>query len=358
MIRVYGIDKGNASWARVTAGVCKGTRMLAQFAGLFDVSQVDGEYGDDSLGRGHDSLVGLCVGPPPAASVMVGRGNHKERLLMIATNSNWLPDVMMERAAKMVTGFVGTSRWASDVIKNYAGSRPVYTYLHGVDSRFKAPQDYPQKVASFSVLHLASTHMQRKSTRELIFAWAMAKRRPVITDAARLTLVVDGPEGYFSEAISEASDGDTSIAQSIVVQGRLNLSVEQMAKLYCSHHFVCQPSRAEGFGLVPLEARACGIPVIATACTGHADHINVASPGVIVVEHGEPAPVDDGPGAVAPTVSPSAIADAIGEAYKDWPRLTDQAEGAVDMVTRQWNWTTVTANFLVEHGSQLGLVDG
>ena len=54
---------------------------------------------------------------------------------------------------------------------------------------------------------------------------------------------------------------------------RKGLDVGDMASYLGGFDLVCQPSRAEGFGLVPLEARACGVPVAATLCTGHADHM-------------------------------------------------------------------------------------
>jgi glycosyltransferase involved in cell wall biosynthesis len=37
---------------------------------------------------------------------------------------------------------------------------------------------------------------------------------------------------------------------------------------------VLQPSAGEGFGLTPLEAKALGVPSIATGWSGHADHLD------------------------------------------------------------------------------------
>jgi glycosyltransferase involved in cell wall biosynthesis len=49
---------------------------------------------------------------------------------------------------------------------------------------------------------------------------------------------------------------------------------EQMADLYRSAGCFVLPSRAEGFGLVYLEALACGIPVIATGWGGQTEFLN------------------------------------------------------------------------------------
>jgi glycosyltransferase involved in cell wall biosynthesis len=85
---------------------------------------------------------------------------------------------------------------------------------------------------------------------------------------------------------------------------------KKIAKLYARAAAVIQPSRAEAFGLVPLEAELFGRPVVATACAGHAefkDRIHY------VVEHGPAAPiaVNGIPNGSAPTVTAAAIYDAL-----------------------------------------------
>lgn len=355
MIRLYGVDKGNTSWPRVTHGIRQALRVLAHFSGFYDVQSIDSSYDDDAVQPGYDAPVGLCIGPPLAASVMI-RGTHRERLLMIATNSSWLPETLMEKAQQHVTGFIGTSTWATSVIEKYAGDVPVYTWLHGIESGFR--RSGPPATTHFRVLHLASTHMQRKGTAELIQGWAIAKREHGLPPGATLRLVVDGPRGYFLQEIGRACEGDIKLADSYELLAPRNLSVDAMRDFYSEHHVVCQPSRGEGFGLVPLEARACGIPVIATACTGHADHIKpdtAIRDGVVVIPHGSDALIDDGPGAMAPAVNPEHIAEGLGRAYHDLAQLRAASLDACEGLRRKWSWASTTANFLSAHGAQLGL---
>lgn len=355
MIRLYGVTKGNGSWARVTAGICGALSSLEQLSGFYDIERVDndGAMDDgDAMEPGYDAEVGLCIGPPPAAGVMTGRGSHKRRLLMIATNSTWLPDQMMKQAAKYATGFVGTSLWATEVIKNYSQGLPVCTFQHGVDEAF-AP-DFAELYAReglseqgiYRVLHLASTHMQRKGTRELIAGWAKAYREKQLPERAELHLCVDGPRGYFLEEIHKACSGDTKLADSYFLDERLDLRPSQMARFYCSFNLVCQPSRAEGFGLVPLEARASGVPVAATTCTGHRDHFGGA-PGTVVVHSGpEWTAIDDGPGAMAPSLASDDIAEALGSAYTHRVALEAEALDYATTIRTDLSWYEITKEFI------------
>ncbi len=352
MIRLYGIAKGNSSWPRVTAGVRAGIESHKKFAGLYDVSRVDAEYDDDSMDVGYDASLGLCVGPPLAASVMIGRGHHKHRLLMVAANSTWLPAVVMERAAKLLTGFIAPSHWSAEIIRNYVDI-PVYVYQHGVDDEFY-PRARKPDGEPYAALHLASTHLERKGTKELIHAWAIAKRERYLPRDAVLRLVVDGPRNYFLNPINEASKGELWIADSYDVRTRLDMSTDDMAAFYCRHDMVCQPSRGEGFGMVPLEARACGVPVVATACTGHSEH-SIGGQAMIVVPHGEERPIDDGPGALAPTVSVDDLVVALSDAYENRDALLKAARKHSPMLRRAWSWHSVTSVFLREHGSELGV---
>ena len=52
------------------------------------------------------------------------------------------------------------------------------------------------------------------------------------------------------------------------------LSWEELRDLYCTHHVFLCTSTAEGFGLSPMEAMACGLLVISPRHTGLAEYIN------------------------------------------------------------------------------------
>ena len=85
---------------------------------------------------------------------------------------------------------------------------------------------------------------------------------------ARLLLVGDGPERSKAQEMAEAE----GVADRVLFLGKQNSVAELLS---CSDLFLL-PSEMESFGLVALEAMACGVPVVATLTGGVPE----------VVEHG------------------------------------------------------------------------
>jgi N-acetyl-alpha-D-glucosaminyl L-malate synthase BshA len=102
---------------------------------------------------------------------------------------------------------------------------------------------------------------------------------------ARLLLVGDGPDRVKAHDLAEAE----GVADRVLFLGKQNSVAELLS---CTDLFLL-PSETEAFGLVALEAMACGVPVIAT-CTGGLSEV-----------------VDDGlSGYLAPVGDVDAMADA------------------------------------------------
>jgi glycosyltransferase involved in cell wall biosynthesis len=353
MIRLYGNTKGNTSWPRVTKGIQSGLEELGKLAGLCEPSLMESSV-DDSFPEGYDAPVGLYVGPPNKASVMQSRGVHEHRLVIIAANSSWLPAGVMRGVAKTCTGLVGPSRWACSVLEAYSQGLPVYLFKHGVSPEFVLDPDYRDRMSDswrrrFEVLHLASTNMQRKGTRQLVLAWGKLIASGMIPEGSKLRIVVAWPPGWVHDAIADACVGSSKpglIEQSIVLSPPRNLSENDMRRLMQQHHVVCQPSRAEGFGMVPVEARACGVPVVATSCTGHGEHMMGNGSGVVHVGWGDDEPIDDGPGAMAPRVTVDAVVHALEQSYLRWPGIEEASRQHASYFREKWSWRNVTEDFL------------
>jgi D-inositol-3-phosphate glycosyltransferase len=97
-------------------------------------------------------------------------------------------------------------------------------------------------------------------------AAAMA-REPALLDGGIL-VIVGGPSG----AVPSAVDGLRRLAATLGIADRVHFVAPQphdrLAGYYAAADVVVMPSHAESFGLVALEAQACGTPVVASAAGG------------------------------------------------------------------------------------------
>lgn len=97
----------------------------------------------------------------------------------------------------------------------------------------------------------------RKNIISLIRAWRRIKERPEMKGTS---LVITGKKAWlFDEILSEAGIGNESDDR-IIFTGYL--PEEDLPALYSGADIFVYPSLFEGFGLPPIEAMACGTPVI------------------------------------------------------------------------------------------------
>ena len=82
----------------------------------------------------------------------------------------------------------------------------------------------------------------------------------------------------------------------------------------------------------------------ATDCTGHSEH--VAGPGVDVIKSGELAPIDDGPGALAPMVEPGNIAGSLVRMLQGWTLRAIEANALQEKISQHWSWKATAREFL------------
>jgi len=84
----------------------------------------------------------------------------------------------------------------------------------------------------------------------------------------RLILIGDGPERRRIESRISA----LALDQTVTLPGYLN--PEGVAATFQQSHAAVWASDLETFGVAPVEALACGLPVIIPHCGGPADYIN------------------------------------------------------------------------------------
>lgn len=367
-VRLYGLTIGHGSLARVTDGMQRALTELGCFAGLVPCDAYDG----DACYGGADADIAVLVGAN-FFHMARGIGWHKQIWALMPPNSTWVPEEPLRQLASAKVGLIAPSQWALETLtaaaKRAGAVLPISLWPHGVTSDF-APSEaaYEEALAAyklgrFHVAHLAS-EPARKGTAELLAAWCEAVEAGELGPKPMLRLVADAPEASFRSIAAGAS---AKVLESIVwTKARVNLSPAMAPKFYRAHHVICQPSRGEGFSLVPLESRACGVPIVITGCTGDSEYARwpplppgmlvdeAHTPGVWIVKTGPLAPICDGPDGMAPSLAVSDVRDALGRAYKNWPRLAREAMDLAPELGKAWSWAKTTREWLarVEGGAK------
>jgi glycosyltransferase involved in cell wall biosynthesis len=361
-VRLYGHQNTSGSFRTVSDGFRRALTAIDELAGVFaiDIDFCDEEA--DAPG-GAMAPVALHTGFPSAIAKSMAHGRHEHRWLMIAPNSDRLPDAMLEWMPKRLTAILTPSEWGKAVIENELcrldglvarmKPPPVYVVPHGIDpdvftpiaDAFQSRQRELWERGVFRVLHLTSTNGERKGTRELLQAWRdWVEASPTLQ---LQLLIISDPIGYL-EVVRWVTKLNFAPEQVIVIPNP-QLPPERVGDVYNWPHLVCQPSRGEGFGLVPLEALARGVPVALTAATGHCQYLYLSRQGALwhergitLVRTGASAPLDDLQGSSGPEVTPACILDALVESHRDWLELSDNARDSAAAVAEEWAWEEAT----------------
>ena len=171
-----------------------------------------------------------------------------------------------DEACAMADAVICASTFTRSSLAAAASVAPAHVVGYGVDldvftARSAAPSAKPLTVGFVGALS------QRKGARYLLGALAALPK-----GAARLIL-------YTRAAIDR--DLIRGFA-SVDVELRSGLSDTALAADIRRCDLVALPSIAEGFGLVILEAMACGVPVLCTTSTGGADFIRHRRNGLLI----------------------------------------------------------------------------
>jgi glycosyltransferase involved in cell wall biosynthesis len=354
--RVYGPVLGRGSLAVVTEGFVEALTAAGLLAGVYgtDWHGIPGEEPTD----GSDAPVGIYLGNPSSARVMLEKGRHARHFIMVTPNSTELPAQLVKDLKKLaddeVVQFMAPSRWATKIVQHHLGS--CITVPHGVSAEYapnpdvlRSTRDDFLKRGRFRVIHFSTSDRERKGTAELLRAWEVL-RSDGWAPGAELLCVMDH---HALQALEDArADGelpDWSVGGDVHLVPRGDLAHGNMSFTLQRSHVVCQPSRGEGFGLIPLQALCSGVPIVVTSTTGHSEYLTGgvwSDPGVEIILSGKPAPIDDLPGALAPQVTPSWVAAALARARVDWLKLHADLELRGATWRTEWRWPVALKDFI------------
>lgn len=179
---------------------------------------------------------------PPA------RRAYLQRITRATTRRAAAIIAVSESTARDAVEILGVSRDRVHVIPNGVNPElrpPSDAQVVALKARYELPDRY--------VLYLGTLE-PRKNLPTLIEAYSIAKRSGI-----EHTLVIAGGKGWYDEPIYEAVRA-AGVVQHVILTGYV--PSEHLAALYGAADLFVYPSLYEGFGLPPLEAMACGTPVL------------------------------------------------------------------------------------------------
>lgn len=145
----------------------------------------------------------------------------------------------------------------------------VHTIYLGVDDVFNPRQDPDSNRMIRTNYNLPDTYIlylggfqRHKNLRHLLAAWTWAQ--PIASEDCPLVIagrLPKHPDGYLYDDLPDIAT-ELGISDTVMFIGEVK--EEDKTALYQSASCFVFPSSYEGFGLPPLEAMACGVPVVTT----------------------------------------------------------------------------------------------
>lgn len=136
---------------------------------------------------------------------------------------------------------------------------------HGLDESMQPMMvDKKEKFTFLFVFSNSSSGgtTERKGLNELIDAFRIVRK----SHDVNLLIKTSGNIDKNTKKLESKNEG-------LMFDMRLK-SRQELTELYNSCHVYINPSRAEGFGITPLEAMACGIPVVSPIHSGLTEYLN------------------------------------------------------------------------------------
>ena len=256
------------------------------------------------------------------------------------------PDLRALGESQIVAGAetltANTTDEAADLVRAY-GARPeqVAVVPPGVDLHTFHPCDQEQSRDLLGVDHEAQVVLfvgriqPLKAPDVLIHAVArLVEREPRRREHLRLIVIgsASGPDSGWSATLAPLAE---ELGVGDLVEFRPHAERSDLFRYYCVSDVVGVPSYSESFGLVALEAQACGRPVVATDAGGLRHAVPDGHTGLLVPGHD----ADD-------------WADALGQLL-DRPAERVRLGANAAAHASRFSWSTTAAATLEAYGDAL-----
>lgn len=234
-----------------------------------------------------------------------------------------------------------TSPWCKEQYQRLGVTKPLHVFEHGIDSIWSPHKRNPHRKIRF--LHVGEP-APRKGGQMAMEAFVAAFG---CQDDVSLTIKANGHSAIRVYASNVRRSRVRSILglphevyRNITVIDH-SLSTEDLVQLYHEHDVLVYPSWGEGFGLIPLQGLATGMPTICTgAWAPYARHLQNLS--LDSREYESPWP-DIHPGNM---YEPSFdhLVELYKMSYHRYDELADKFYTAAPNVHSDYNWNSLTKN--------------
>lgn len=232
-------------------------------------------------------------------------------------------------------------------MSNY--SRKIVVAQHGVSDAFmQKPDPEPAKLNPFTFLYVFQNSetggsVLRKNVLHLLDAFKIVKKN----HDCRMTIKTSSTLPLDIPSIEKEYPG---VSVSI-----RHFPLREMNLFYRTHHAYVNPTKAEGFGMTPLEAMACGIPVVSVIHSGMTEFLNEGNCVPIKYQQGTIKDTfrfatNDG---IIFKVEAQDIANAMIDCITNYEKHLQIAKGNAEFVKGNYSWEKVLS-VVLESLRQMG----
>jgi len=181
---------------------------------------------------------------------------HTYNLKYNFSNSSFLKKKAILFTLKNADEVLAISKAAENEILALVQNSNVETVYLSIDTRTFTPVENPKKDIIFTISHLNKENIYRKRILSIV-----RSARQIVDKFPWLKFVIAGRKlDGFDEVISEVTK--LGLANNFIFPGKV--SNEEKLEYFRRSLVYLQPTLHEGFGIPPLEAMTCGVPVVAS----------------------------------------------------------------------------------------------